>query len=132
VLITSERDAERGASLGREAIRTLEAIGAAAEVERVRRLLRRTGVRVRARPAGAAPAGAGAAPYGLTTREHDVLGQLVSGRTNKEIAAALGITEKTASIHVSHILAKLGCATRTQAVGVALSDGLFGREPVGA
>lgn len=59
-----------------------------------------------------------------------MLGELVAGRTNKEIAAALGITEKTASIHVSHILAKLGCATRTQAAGVALEQGLVQREVV--
>lgn len=55
----------------------------------------------------------------LTARELDVLTLMVDGRTNKEIAAALFISEKTASVHVSHILAKLGVRSRVQAVAVA-------------
>ncbi len=55
----------------------------------------------------------------LTARELDVLELMVEGRTNREIAAALFISEKTASVHVSHILAKLGVRSRVQAVGVA-------------
>jgi DNA-binding NarL/FixJ family response regulator len=51
----------------------------------------------------------------LTTREQAVLNEVAKGRTNREIALALGIAEKTVSVHVSHILAKLGCKTRTQA-----------------
>jgi DNA-binding CsgD family transcriptional regulator/tetratricopeptide (TPR) repeat protein len=131
VLVTSDLDAERGAALGREAIAKLDALGAVGELERVRRLLRRTGVRVRMRPASGAPLAAAALPYGLTCREVDVLRELVTGHTNKEIAQALGITEKTVSIHVSHILAKLECATRTQAAAVALADRLVEREPAG-
>ena len=55
----------------------------------------------------------------LTGRERDVLALMVEGRTNREIAAALYISEKTASVHVSHILAKLGVRSRVQAVAVA-------------
>jgi DNA-binding CsgD family transcriptional regulator len=61
-----------------------------------------------------------AAPLdGLTPRELDVLSLLSEGRTNKEVAAALFISEKTASVHVSHILGKLGVRSRVQAAAVA-------------
>jgi DNA-binding NarL/FixJ family response regulator len=54
---------------------------------------------------------------GLTDREVEVLRLIARGRTNKEIAEALVITEKTAGHHVEHIYAKAGVATR---VGAAL------------
>lgn len=56
-------------------------------------------------------------PAGLTEREVDVLRLLAQGRTNREIAAALVITEKTAGHHVEHIYAKADVSTRA---GVAL------------
>jgi DNA-binding NarL/FixJ family response regulator len=49
---------------------------------------------------------------------------MAEGRTNREIAAALYISEKTASVHVSHILAKLGVRSRVQAVAVAHQVGV--------
>jgi DNA-binding NarL/FixJ family response regulator len=51
----------------------------------------------------------------LTDRELEVLGLVGRGRSNKEIATNLGITERTARTHVSNILGKLGLASRTQA-----------------
>lgn len=67
----------------------------------------------------------GAAPrHGLTTRELDVLRLVAEGRNNRQIAAALYISPKTASVHVSNILAKLGAATRTEAAAVAHREGL--------
>ena len=62
-----------------------------------------------------------ARPYGLTPREMEILPLLVTGATNRGIARALFITERTASVHVSNILAKLGAANRTQAARVARS-----------
>jgi DNA-binding NarL/FixJ family response regulator len=59
----------------------------------------------------------GTYPAGLTDREVDVLRLIAQGRTNKEIAQALVITEKTAGHHVEHIYAKAGVSTR---VGAAL------------
>jgi len=56
---------------------------------------------------------------GLTPREADVLTLLADGRTNREIAGELYISPKTASVHVSNILAKLDVRTRTQAAAVA-------------
>jgi len=58
-------------------------------------------------------------PFGLTPRERQVLGLLSEGATNRQIGAALFMAEKTASVHVSRILAKLGVQSRTQAAAVA-------------
>ena len=55
----------------------------------------------------------------LTKRERDVLALLADGRTNRQIAETLYISDKTASVHVSHILAKLGVTNRGQAAAVA-------------
>jgi len=60
---------------------------------------------------------------GLTLREREVLKQLAAGRTNKEIAAALHISIGTVELHVSHILNKLGCGSRTQAATYAFEHG---------
>lgn len=60
----------------------------------------------------------------LTARESEVLQLLALGLSNKEIGERLGIAEKTARIHMSHILEKLGVADRTQAVITALQRGL--------
>jgi DNA-binding NarL/FixJ family response regulator len=72
-----------------------------------------------------APAdGAGGGPeeedaFGLTPRERQVLALLAEGATNRQIGRALYMAEKTASVHVSRILSKLGVRTRTQAAAVA-------------
>ena len=57
--------------------------------------------------------------FGLTQRERDVLGLVCAGRTNRQIAAQLFISPKTAGLHVSHILAKLGVTTRGEAAALA-------------
>lgn len=59
------------------------------------------------------------APYGLTVREREVLTALAAGHTNKEIADALFISIKTASVHVSNILRKLDVPGRQEAARVA-------------
>ena len=61
---------------------------------------------------------------GLTAREQEVLRLLVAGRSNREIAAELFIAPKTASVHVSNILAKLHAATRTEAAAIAHAEGI--------
>jgi ATP/maltotriose-dependent transcriptional regulator MalT len=57
--------------------------------------------------------------FGLTPRERQVLALLAEGATNRQIGRALYMAEKTASVHVSRILSKLGVRTRTQAAAVA-------------
>jgi DNA-binding NarL/FixJ family response regulator len=61
----------------------------------------------------------------LTAREIDVLSLLAEGAGNKEIAGRLHISEHTAKFHVSSILAKLGAATRTEAVTRGYKEGLI-------
>jgi DNA-binding NarL/FixJ family response regulator len=60
----------------------------------------------------------------LTARERDVLASVAQGLSNRAIAEALGITERTARTHVSNVLAKLGLASRTQAALFAVQHGL--------
>lgn len=60
----------------------------------------------------------------LTTRERQVLELLAGGRTNRQIARDLGVAEKTVKTHVSHVLAKLGVADRTQAALAAVRAGM--------
>jgi DNA-binding NarL/FixJ family response regulator len=63
-------------------------------------------------------------PEELTARELEVLRLLAEGRANKEIAAALSLSERTARTHVSSILSKLGLNSRTQAALWAVREGL--------
>ena len=65
----------------------------------------------------------------LTARERDVLAQIASGATNRQIARRLGVSERTARTHVSSILAKLGLSSRTQAALWALRHGLGSAPP---
>jgi DNA-binding NarL/FixJ family response regulator len=60
----------------------------------------------------------------LTKREREVLAEIAKGKSNKEIAAALSITEKTVKTHVSNILAKLELSDRTQAALYAVKHGI--------
>jgi DNA-binding CsgD family transcriptional regulator len=119
------------------AVAAAERLGAAplqaalADLARRARLTRHSG------PDGTRPAGPGGSRpadqpggqrrgplTGLTSRELEVLRLLAAGQSNKEIGAELFIATKTASVHVSNILAKLGAASRTEAAAIAHSEGL--------
>ena len=78
--------------------------------------------------AGSGASGGGAAPAvaGLTERELEVLRLVAAGRSNREIAGQLFISPKTASVHVSNILGKLGASTRTEAAAKAHALRLLG------
>ena len=65
-----------------------------------------------------------ASQLGLTGREVEVLALVTAGRSNRQIAQALFISPRTASVHVSNILAKLGVAGRVEAAAIAHRLGL--------
>lgn len=109
----------------REAAATATALGAVPLLERIDALTRR------GRLITTAGAGEAAGAAALTAREQDVLRLLARGRSNRQIGEELFISGKTASVHVSNILAKLGAASRTEAVAVAYRRGLITPEPTG-
>jgi DNA-binding CsgD family transcriptional regulator len=72
-------------------------------------------------PVEAAPA---RDPFNLSPREYEVLAIIAEGRTNREIAERLFISERTVAVHVRNILAKLGVSGRVEATSVAIRLGL--------
>jgi DNA-binding CsgD family transcriptional regulator len=121
-----EQDAAESRREGREELSEAHAaftqLSAAYDVSAVEALGAKHGVRPRARRVSS---GNSTSPGGITPREREVLELLVRGLTNRQIAATLSITEKTAEGHVSNILAKLGVASRGQAAGYAIANGLL-------
>jgi DNA-binding NarL/FixJ family response regulator len=105
------------------AVDTAERLGAGWLREEVQALAQRA--RIQLEEGVAAASGDGDAsdgedePFGLTPRERQVLALIAEGATNRQIGKALFMAEKTASVHVSRILSKLGVQTRTQAAAVA-------------
>jgi len=75
-------------------------------------------------PAAAAKLAERVTQVQLTPRELAVLRHMADGRSNKEIASALGISERTVKTHLGHLFDKLGVTSRTEAVRVATRRGL--------
>ncbi len=67
----------------------------------------------------------------LTPREFDVLEQIVRGKSNKEIAAELDVSEATVKTHINSLLGKLGVTDRTQAATAAIQRGIVPLESLG-
>jgi DNA-binding CsgD family transcriptional regulator len=103
-------------------------VGSRPFLAEVTELARRTGVPLTDRDAGAEHDPA--ADLGLTDRELEVLRLLAEGRTNRQIGQELFITAKTASVHVSNILGKLGVKNRAEAGAAAHRMGLTRRVTV--
>jgi ATP/maltotriose-dependent transcriptional regulator MalT len=124
VRVRDREGAERTAGAVREAARRIGSRWLTAEVEGLaaRARLRLDGVEPEA---GAAD---GDEPFGLTARERQVLALVASGATNREVGERLHMAEKTASVHVSRILAKLDVRSRTEAAAVAHRHGLADTE----
>ena len=137
ILDRSRPDRVAATHAARATLEQATAIAAAGLVSEVRSLARRARLDVEPSPTGepgaeaygigdersiGVPTAEDPNPFarlGLTHREAEVLTLLADGRTNREIAAALYISPKTASVHVSNILGKLDVRTRTQAAAVA-------------
>lgn len=102
---------EEAAQLEFDAARTaLSALSAVADLDRLERV--------------AAGAGRHEASAGLTRRELEVLRLIASGRSNRQIATELFLSERTVARHVSNILGKLGLANRSSATAFAFEHGL--------
>jgi DNA-binding NarL/FixJ family response regulator len=108
-----------------EAARLAAQLGAEPILDEAQTLARRARLKV----ADAALPGEGPAPstiekFGLTDREAEVLALVAAGRSNPQIAAELFISPKTASVHVSNIISKLGVTSRGEAAALAHRHGL--------
>ena len=128
----AQLDAGQPATL---AAATLRAAAAAAEGHaplqaQIGALAERARIPLQEPPTGTGPEQVGQpSPYGLTGRELAVLRLLAAGRTNAQIGAALYISPKTASVHVTSIFRKLGVSGRVQAAALAERAGLLGPPP---
>jgi DNA-binding CsgD family transcriptional regulator len=117
---------EAATAVARAALADARRLGSAWVAEALESLGARARLRLEEPDAGAAPAQAEEHPFGLTARELQVLALVARGATNRQIGAELHMAEKTASVHVSRILAKLDVRSRTEAAAVAHRQGLAG------
>jgi DNA-binding CsgD family transcriptional regulator/tetratricopeptide (TPR) repeat protein len=111
----------------RRAHQTAAALGAAPLQREIQLLTQRGHLRLEQQVDTIAAPKASPSPatsFSLTRREAEVLRLVAEGRTNRQIGQELFITTKTASVHVSHILAKLGVAGRGEAAAIAHRLGL--------
>ncbi|MGW7274031.1 helix-turn-helix transcriptional regulator [Streptomyces sp. NPDC054864] len=128
--VGAEADRERAAGLLRQAREVAERLGARPLAESVTGLAQRARLTLHDEETASPhltpvdPAEA----LGLTSRERDVLRRVAAGRSNRQIAEELFISPKTASVHVSNILAKLGVAGRGEAAALAHRLRLFPAE----
>ncbi len=104
----------------RLAAATAESLGATPLLQALEDLRRRARLTAAGKETEPAPA-----TTGLTPRELEVLRLVAAGRTNRQIGSALYISDKTASVHVSNLMAKLGVASRTEAASLAYREGLL-------
>ena len=123
----AQLDAGQPAAAAAAALRTAGAAagGHAPLLAQIRTLAQRARIPLQARPAARKPAPAAPAPYGLTERELAVLRLLGAGRTNAQIGAELYMSPRTAGVHVTSILRKLGVTGRVQAAALAERAGLL-------
>jgi DNA-binding CsgD family transcriptional regulator len=125
----------RDRGLARDALRhagsIAERLGARPLLDEIQALATRARLDLQGEPQPAATSRE-TLPAGLTARELEVLRLVALGRTNRQIATELFITEKTAGLHVSNILSKLGAANRSEAAAVAHRLALVPQEPATA
>ncbi len=127
--LLAEGDRSKAAAVLAEARAITESLAAVPLRDAIDGLARRGRLSLEAAPppaevAPAAGEAVAADPFGLTSREREVLVLVAAGHTNKRIADALFISESTAGVHVSNILGKLGVTSRTEAAAVAVRLGL--------
>ncbi len=123
-LLRGRGDRDDAARVARDALRIAERLGAEPLAARIRQLAQRGRLELSAD--GAQAVRDPAAALNVTPREIDVLRLLADGRTNRQIGEALFISEKTASVHVTNLLRKLGVPNRVEAAAIAQRVGLSG------
>jgi ATP/maltotriose-dependent transcriptional regulator MalT len=125
-LLATTGDRDTAAAALRRAAAITGRLGARPLDTEIKALGRRARLDLAPPAAATAPAGAPttAEDLGLTPREAEVLALVAAGRSNRQIARELFISPKTASVHVSNILAKLGVAGRVEAAAIAHRLGL--------
>jgi DNA-binding CsgD family transcriptional regulator len=123
ILSTNGDRAEAALAL-RDANAAATRLGAEPLRREIERLARHARIDMATGSGTAASATATPDTIGLTEREREVIRLVAAGRSNQQIADALFITRKTASVHVSNILGKLGVANRVEAAAVAHRLGL--------
>lgn len=116
-------DAVRAVDTLRSAHVTAVALRAQPLMDEIEAIARRTRISVEATEASALHQ-SDVVTLGLTAREAEVLSLVAAGRTNREIGSELYISEKTASVHVSNILRKLGVRSRVEAAVIAQRVGV--------
>jgi DNA-binding CsgD family transcriptional regulator len=132
-LLAAGPDREQAEQVARDAYATAVRLGARPLRTELERLARRGRIDLAEQAAPDKPATAGPDDeLGLTRRELEVLRLVADGRSNRQIAEELFISVKTASVHVSNILAKLGVASRVEAAAVAHQLALFDAAPTPA
>ena len=114
----STGDTARAAEALQAAYRMAVELGAAGLVAQAEAISRRTRLSVEA-PARVTIDDTSIERLGLTAREAEVLALVATGQTNRQIGEQLFVSEKTASVHVSNILRKLGVTSRVDAAAVA-------------
>ncbi|MGV4986077.1 helix-turn-helix transcriptional regulator [Streptomyces sp. NRAIS4] len=129
---SGEDERDRAVELLRLAAAVAAHLDARSLADAVARLAQRARLTLTRAPRQALAAADPAAALGLTSRERDVLRLVSAGRTNRQIAEELFISPKTASVHVSNILSKLGVSGRGEAAAVAHRLGLFPAETLTA
>ena len=110
---------QQAAAAARKALMTAEQLGAAPLTERLYLLAKRGRLDLTESPEPASAVVDPLQELGISAREAEVLRLLGVGRTNRQIADELYISEKTASVHVTHLLRKLGVANRIEASAIA-------------
>lgn len=119
--LVASRARRKARTVVAEAAAVAESLRAAPLLREIATLAQRATLPVDALPAQRTGPATTSQRLGLTPREEQVLPLVASGRTNRQIARALFITEKTVSVHVSNIMAKLGAANRGEAAAAAFT-----------
>ena len=123
-MLRTRGDRDRATRAARAALGTADALGAAPLAAEIRRLAVRGRLDLAAPPDDLDAVVDPVAGLGISPREREVLALLALGRTNRQIADELFISDKTASVHVTHLLRKLGVASRIEAAAVGQRVGL--------